>query len=367
MAAATTTASVPRTRTSSALHHESGGRDFVFDLLRVVGLFSIVLAHVDPPDVLRALRSFDVPLMVLVSGAVFQIGFSGRAIALGAYLRKRAFRLLAPVYAFLIFYFAVSAIVTPGRFHGRMIWRTFLLLDGIGYVWIIRVFLIVALIAPFLLAWKRRLSPAAFLALLGGIYLAHEWLFAWFEALPPFASADLVEFTVFYLLPYSVVFGLGLRWPGMSQRQALTIGVIALTICGGLFALFSDVPVFTLMHDHKYPPHLVYFWYGLGASHLLYALALSVRNFPGKISSAIEWLSASSLWIYLWHIPGLTIAEKLVGRFHLGDSRFAAAWLLTVVFAVFVTCLQKISVQSLIARTSSRTAISDTLSTVFLK
>jgi peptidoglycan/LPS O-acetylase OafA/YrhL len=366
MAAATTTVSFPR-RTPSAHRPESGGRNFVFDLLRVVGLFSIVLAHVDPPDVVWALRSFDVPLMVLVSGAVFQIGFSGRAIALGAYFRKRAFRLLAPVYAFLIFYFAVSAILTPGRFHGRMIWRTFLLLDGIGYVWIIRVFLIVALIAPFLLAWRRRLSPATFLALLGGIYLAHELLFAWFDTLPSFGGEDLVEFTVFYLLPYSVVFGLGLRWPGMSRRQAFAIGAIALAICGGLFASFADVPVFTLIHDHKYPPHLVYFWYGLGASHLLYALALSTRNFPGKMSAAIEWLSASSLWIYLWHIPGLTIAEKTLGRFHPGDTRFAAAWLITVAFAVFVTCMQKISVQWLIERMRPRRAIADTLSIVFLK
>lgn len=346
---------------------EFARRDVVFDILRVIGLFSIILAHVNPPNVLWALRTFDVPLMVLVSGAVFQIGFSGRTIALGAYFRKRAFRLLAPVYVFLVFYFAVSAIVTPGRFHGAMIWRTFLLLDGIGYVWIIRVFLIVALIAPFLLAWKRQLSPVGFLGLLGGIYLVHEVLFAWFDSLAPFAGDDLIEFTVFYLLPYSVVFGLGLCWPGMSPSRAFAIGIIALGVYVGLIVAFSGVPLFTLMRDHKYPPHLVYFWYGLGVSHLLYAAVLSLFHPSGKLSATIEWLSASSLWIYLWHIPGLTIAGKIIERFHFGRTRFAAAWILTVVFAVTVTYVQKVLVQWLITRTAPRKEISDTLATVFLK
>ena len=41
----------------------------MFDLLRTFGLFSILLAHVDPPVALWLLRDFDVPLLVLVSGA----------------------------------------------------------------------------------------------------------------------------------------------------------------------------------------------------------------------------------------------------------------------------------------------------------
>lgn len=342
-------------------------RNFVFDLLRLVGLFSIVLAHVDPPDGLWAARSFDVPLMVLVSGAVFQIGFAGRTIELGAYLRKRAFRLLAPVYAFLLFYFVVSEFLLPGRFHARMIWRTFLLLDGIGYVWIIRVFLFAALTAPFLFAWRRQLSPARFLALLGGIYLVHELLWAWFDRLPPFNGDDVVEFTVFYVLPYSVIFGLGLRWPGMSRFQALATGGICLAIAAAIRVVFRNTPLATLMHDQKYPPHLLYFWYGLGASHVLYAAAASLPKLSRRSTLVIQWISASSLWIYLWHIPGLTIAEKVLHRFALGEVRFAAAWTVTLGFVIAVTFAQKSSIQWILRRTNPRKAFADTLATVFLK
>lgn len=346
---------------------DSERRHFVFDLLRLVGLFSIVLAHVDPPDVLWAIRSFDVPLMVLVSGAVFQIGFARRTIELGTYFRKRAFRLLAPVYAFLTFYFIVSAFVLPGRFHGRMIWRTFLLLDGIGYVWIIRVFLFAALAAPFLFVWRRRIPPSSFLALLGSIYLVHELLFAWFSALPSFRGSDLVEFTVFYFLPYSVIFGLGLLWPGMSGPRALAIGVLCLVVGGGLRGAFWGMPLVTLMHDQKYPPHLLYFWYGLGVSHVLYAAASSLPKFSPATTLAIEWISASSLWIYLWHIPGLTIAEKVLHRFALGEFRFVAAWVITLGFAIAVTLAQKSAIRAVIHRTKPRKAVSDTLAVVFLK
>jgi len=346
---------------------DSERRNFVFDLLRLIGLFCIVLAHVDPPDGLRAARSFDVPLMVLVSGAVFQIGFAGRTIELGTYFRKRAFRLLAPVYAFLTFYFAVSAFVLPGRFHGRIIWRTFLLLDGIGYVWIIRIFLFVALVAPFLFAWRQRFSATGFLALLGSIYLLHEGLFAWFDTLPAFNGDDLVELTVFYLLPYSVIFGLGLRWPGMSRTQAVWIGGLSLGIAAGIRAALWDTPLATLMHDQKYPPHLLYFWYGLGVSHVLLAAAISLPQIPARAMLAVRWISASSLWIYLWHIPGLTIAEKVLHRWSMGEFRFVAAWGVTLGFAIAITLAQKFAIQWFIQRTNPRKALADTLAVVFLK
>lgn len=343
------------------------GRNLAFDFLRVVGLFSIVLAHVDPPDALWGARSFDVPLMVLVSGAVFQLGFAGRTIDLGVYLRKRAFRLLAPVYAFLTFYFIVSHFLLPGRFHGRMILRTFLLLDGIGYVWIIRIFLFVALAAPFLFAWHRRFSTVRFLALLGSIYLVHEGLLAWFGTFPPFSGSDLIELTVFYLLPYSVIFGLGLRWPGLSRSQALAIGGICFAIGAAIRVAFWDTPLATLMHDQKYPPHLLYFWYGLSVSHVLYAIAISLPTFSLRMTLVTQWISASSLWIYLWHIPGLTIAEKLLHRFSLGEFRFVAAWLVTLGFAIAVTFAQKSAIQWIIRRTNPRKGFADTLAVVFLK
>lgn len=343
------------------------GRNLVYDVLRSLGLFLIVLAHVKPPPAVWCMRNFDVPLMVLVSAAVFQLGYAGRSIAVGAYLRKRTVRLLAPVYVFLAFYFIVSALLTPGRFNGTMILRTFLLLDGIGFVWVIRVFLIVAIVAPFLLRWRQSLSRAVFIALLGAIYLAHEALFAVFAAHRDFIGDDVVEFTVFYLLPYTVVFGLGLRWPGMSRLEAFVVGLGCLIVGVALWRMLPPMPLEDMLHDHKYPPRLLYVWYGLGVSHLLYAALMPLRNLPDGLRSVVEWISASSLWIYLWHIPGLTIASKMLHSFAPAQFRFLAAWLVTLTFAIVATFVQKRVVQWVIERGHWRAGAADTLAIVFLK
>lgn len=49
-------------------------RDPAVDLLRFIGISMIFLAHIGPPAALFQLRSFDVPLMIFVSG----LSYSGR-------------------------------------------------------------------------------------------------------------------------------------------------------------------------------------------------------------------------------------------------------------------------------------------------
>ena len=38
------------------------------DFLKLLGLFCIILAHVNPPAIIMQIRNFDVPLMVILSG-----------------------------------------------------------------------------------------------------------------------------------------------------------------------------------------------------------------------------------------------------------------------------------------------------------
>lgn len=42
-------------------------RLYYLDFLKTVGLFCIIIAHVNPPNCIIAVRSFDVPLMVIIS------------------------------------------------------------------------------------------------------------------------------------------------------------------------------------------------------------------------------------------------------------------------------------------------------------
>ena len=81
-------------------------RDFPIDFLRTLGLFAIILAHVSPPALISQLRSFDVPLMVVISGYVFAITkpTSENTFKLIPYVKNRFVRLAIPVWIFLSFF-----------------------------------------------------------------------------------------------------------------------------------------------------------------------------------------------------------------------------------------------------------------------
>ena len=126
-------------------------RDLSIDLLRFLGLTMIVLVHVNPPFWLTQFRSFDVPMMVFVSGLTVA---RKEVSSYVGYIVKRTKRLVIPVWTFLAFYllgfYYLQFWILPDQYlTGRMILRSFLLLDqSIGYVWIIRVFLLIMLLPP---------------------------------------------------------------------------------------------------------------------------------------------------------------------------------------------------------------------------
>lgn len=344
----------------------SAGRERVFDLLRVWGLLSILLAHVDPPFWLWLVRDFDVPLLVLVSGAVCQLGYRGRPIQLGSYFRKRVVRLLAPVYVFLAVYFLVAEWFAPGRFDRTVMLRSFLLLNGMGYVWIIRVFLLVALATPLLLAMRKRLTAATYLLVLGAVYLFHEFAWAKFAPMANEPGWEVIKFTVFYVLPYGCFFAMGLRWPGMKQSAAWMWAAVSLTIAGVMIAMLGLVSDPGAAAELKYPPRLAYFWFGLGMSHALYAFAMKLPSLGASLEKTIAWISASSLWIYLWHIPGLQAARKICGKFDFGAWQFLFVWMITATIAMGLTYLQQRIVRAIAERRGCSERTSHVLTLLFL-
>ena len=106
-------------------------RDLRIDFLRFLGLSLVILAHIQAPFTLTQIRSFDVPLMVFVSG----LTASGKEISsYWKYVLKRSKRLIIPVWLFLavylsVFYFLQFYVLPEQYLTGRMIVRSFLLLD----------------------------------------------------------------------------------------------------------------------------------------------------------------------------------------------------------------------------------------------
>ena len=128
-------------------------RNGLIDCLRFIGLSLIILAHMLPPYILFNLRCFDVSMMLFVSGMVY----SNRPIDFSiSFFVRRLLRLIIPVYIFLTVYFFL--VIALKFFVGidfgvkiQHIIGSYVLIGGIWYVWIIRIFLLIAFLTPILI------------------------------------------------------------------------------------------------------------------------------------------------------------------------------------------------------------------------
>lgn len=316
-------------------------RDEKVDLLRFVGLAMVILAHVEPPAWLFQLRNFDVPLMVLLSGISF--GLSWRGESYGAYVWKRVKRLVFPVWIFLTAYFVFVGLTglliqVPDT---ETLISSYLLRSGIGYVWIIRIFLLVALIAPFILQFSRRTpGQGAYFLTLAGVYLAYEGLVVMLQ--PPLhgLAGELFEEMFLYLVPFAGLFALGLRFDTLDRRQTAMLAGGAL----GLFAvigagLYVTEGRLVPTQESKYPPTIYYLSYALGVSSLLWLQSerlLAVLKVT-PFYAAVIFVAQNSIWAYLWHIP---LVEAVRVNFYL---KYPLVFVLAAALTYLqVTCLRRL-------------------------
>lgn len=287
-------------------------RNLTIDYLRFIGITLVVLAHVEPPELLFNFRCFDVCLMVFVSG----LAYSGRKTDFTwNFFFHRFKRLVIPVYLFLSFYFVVVFIAKCVGVDFGIRWKhvvgSYLLTEGIGFVWIIKVFLLIALLTPFLNKIEQSItntlvffSVLMVLVTIVEIVIQNEVGAAFF----------LVREYVYYAAGYSVLFLLGLRVIRMNTRNTILIlagFVPMLVIC----AFVSGGGNFWQVSSFKYPPQLYYVMYGVVMSILMYLI------FEGKVlergNSQLLFIARNTIWIYLWHIPFVQITGLFLHEWYL--------------------------------------------------
>lgn len=283
-------------------------RDQRIDLLRFIGLSMIIFAHVGPPGLLFQLRNFDVPLMVLISGMSYGLSYRETG-TYTSYLWKRFKRLVLPVWLFLTAYFLSIYFVNNSdpQVNVRTVFDSFVLLGGIGYVWIIRVFLIVALIAPFIYKIDKSIESTRLFYLF--VIVA---FFSW-EVLRYISYGYInqgflkyITLVTHYAIPYGLVYLLGLRMLVMSNRA------LVVTILSALFILVTYGIILYVKEGHivltqamKYPPSVYYLSYAIFVSALLWLFAEKILNIISylRFENIMLFISQNSIWIYLWHIP----------------------------------------------------------------
>lgn len=288
-------------------------RNESIDLLRFIGIAMIILAHVSPPEALFQIRNFDVPLMVVVAGLSFRLSFRGEDY--GQYLLKRVKRLVLPVWLFLTASFLLDFLVGhPGAVPSlQTVLLNYSLLDGAGYVWIIRVFLMVAMLAPFILSYsKSEPSHARFFALVAGIYLAYELTFLFYSPPKRFDQSQVltstVNSTLLYLIPYAAIFALGLRIPDLNKRQIAILAASAgMVFVAWVFFYENTSGTFIYTQGFKYPPRSYYLSYALLVTTLLWLAAPRITAFLSnqqpRAMAVILFIGQNSIWVYLWHEP----------------------------------------------------------------
>ena len=290
-------------------------RDLNIDVLRALGLLLIILAHVHSPLSLHQFRSFDVPMMMFVSGLAMAV-HPQSAIGGWIWLWKRVKRLVFPVWIFLVLYFAFLFLAHKVvAFHLPTVQKmveSFLLLDGIGYVWVIRVFLILAVLTPLLCTCYRKYVGSTMKLLLlfilwGGI----QSILCYFDQYMMNVSLFLKLIYEQYLLyvAYAIPFLLGLHLGLQKQRSwrlFLCLSFIAVIFLF-LYIFQHGLPI-TISPDYKYPPQSYYLVWGCFMSVVCW---LIVRKMGRILQNCFFiFVGQNTIWIYLWHIPLVQFANK---------------------------------------------------------
>ena len=287
-------------------------RDSSIDILRFVGMAFIILAHVLPSSSpLFQFRTFDVSIMIFVSG----LAYAGRKMEpYPQFVWKRLQRLLVPVYIFLIAYFLVNATFTFAGLAelppSDTIIGTFLLIDpNIGYVWVIRIFLIIMLITPLLMRIESGVKNNILFGVLVAAWLVGQYyLVSWLLPLKP---GVFVNDYVLYTTGYGVLFLLGLRMKDASTKTLLLFALcmLAAMVILGL-GIAEEKGTWLRMQWFKYPPQTYYLVWGA-----LISLALwSCRKWWSRWLDFkwVNFIGQNTIWIYLWHIPFVSPVNEYI-------------------------------------------------------
>ena len=306
-------------------------RDNSLDIIRSLGLFCIILAHVNPPFTIFQLRNFDVPLMVFISGYLFgNKNQTFKSITdFTSYLWKRFFRLVVPVWIFLsIFYsiqyfFPLSFKINYTQFPDIMI-SSYLLLDGFGYVWIIRIFLMIAILGPLFTNFiKNKWQLLIY-------YTIYEMVVQYSTDLfQPDVQKYFNQFGT-YSLGFLIFFMLGAQYRNYDIMSKKVLFIISTLISFGGFAYFKfhlgapfDIGAL------KYPPHSFYVFYAIS----IFSIIFYIKPIIQKLNTPIlNFIGSSTIWIYLWHILFLFLIN--FGNWYLN-------WMAILTISIIATMVQQ--------------------------
>lgn len=297
-------------------------RNYAIDFLRTFGVLLTILAHVGAPETVNNLRTFDVVLLVVLSGMCSTKCDSIDSISKYlSYIWKRIKRLVLPTYIMLLIMFPTLYIAYTIVFHREFFWtaqqmiNSFLLLnEGIGYVWIVRVYLLVALVSPILARIAKKTSEVKFWGIFAGCLAVNGCMYIISCSLGEgWKANEFLQNIVFYILPYSLAAMYGMRLSIKKQHSRryawIMIGAFILVQIAYALKNYGFAP-----SSFKYPPSTYYLLYGLMVSSIALALTDKIRWKESRCTRLIQWGSTNSFNVYLAHVPVLIVINSFSGH-----------------------------------------------------
>lgn len=279
----------------------SHDRDEYIDFLRAVGLLLLVVAHTWAPEPLSSIRTFDVPLMVFLSALCYKPSRK----TYWQYVSHRIKRIYLPVFIFLTVFFVISFVggfyIPQLKFRADKIIGSYLLLNqpSIGFVWIMRVFILEALLLPLVYSAITHLKRHHICALLAGLYIAATYLSVTSANFDSTVIRFVICEYVIYMFGYSIIIILGIRAQNHTFIGLEILIYIVLFLLIGLISMLVSPTFIDSPNLSKYPPHGLYLLYGAVCCLLLWSIKPLYKT---KTPKGLTYLSTNSMWLYLWHI-----------------------------------------------------------------
>jgi hypothetical protein len=278
--------------------------------LKCIGVGGVILAHLAVPQIVLQLRSFDVPLLVIISAVLANESFEKKnnGIILFDYIWKRIKRLVLPTWTFLVFFFLFQCVCLHKIHPLSYYFNSFIFAGegGIGYVWIVLIYLYCAILSPLFYRVKDNRILAV---VISGSYILYEIIYGLGYLNNRFALD-----TICNVIPYGALTYLGIRYKYIPQKKRLIICVIffLLFIAFGIYynKLFGRIKIVSVA---KYPPRMYYLSYGIFSSFVLLMICEKI-DLPLLHHGLITFISSHSFWIYLWHIFYITILRLVLGN-----------------------------------------------------
>ncbi|ETJ48373.1 acyltransferase family protein [Pseudoalteromonas agarivorans] len=325
-------------------------RNINYDLIRLLGLLIIMVAHSSPPGWIFQLRNFGTPLLVVGSGLTYSLIFASRKLETKAFYKKRLPKLIFPAWLFLTFFFLsvyAASIISDSNFPfpNEIVIESFLFMGGIGFVWVFKIYIILSLITPLAVYLNDKVNNnLKYLSSLLFLYIVYEIAVYLITPLLTGVYSTVFNSIIFITLPYTILFLYAFNLPSLKKASVVYISMSSLIVFIVLAYLkYTEAGHFVHTQLYKYPPTLYYLSYAFFAVNAIYLTLTNIKVSNDFTKSIVIWLSSNSLWVYLWHIFAFYIWKfASIDQIDMIVPVFVGKIFFMIAFGIIFTQLQNI-------------------------